>query len=190
MRYITVFCRQIPRTRNDRQTALRASGDRNRCLRLFHCNLIITYLQSNCNRHFLSGYVRIVNYRHSYFREPYHRFQHINLGFCRKKMSRFVAQTRLMIGGSEDGYLFAHFSRRNKHQTPGRHSYWCGILPAAINSGGDMIRLFYISRIIHWIPNFTLRVHIKTVDTHGRTTPYFSVQIDNGICPDFTYQRS
>ena len=53
MRYITVFCRQIPRTRNDRQTALRASGDRNRCLRLFHCNLIITYLQSNCNRLFL-----------------------------------------------------------------------------------------------------------------------------------------
>ena len=104
MRYITVFCRQIPRTRNDRQTALRASGDRNRCLRLFHCNLIITYLQSNCNRLFLFCYERIVNYRHSYFREPYHRFQHINLGFCRKKMSRFVAQTRLMIGGSEDGY--------------------------------------------------------------------------------------
>ena len=62
--------------------------------------------------------------------------------------------------------------------------------PAASNSGGDMIRLFYISRIIHWIPNFTLRVHIKTVDPHGRTTPYFTVQIDNGICPDFTYQRS
>lgn len=61
MRYITVFCRQIPRTRNDRQTALRASGDRNRCLRLFHCNLIITYLQSNCNRLFLFCYVRIVN---------------------------------------------------------------------------------------------------------------------------------
>ena len=77
MRYITVFCRQIPRTRNDRQTALRAYGDRNRCLRLFHCNLIITYLQSNCNRFFLFCYVRIVNYRHSYFCEPYHRFQHI-----------------------------------------------------------------------------------------------------------------
>ena len=104
MRYITVFCRQIPRTRNDRQTALRASGDRNRCLRLFFCNFIITYLQSKCNGSNLFYYVRIVNYRHSYFREPYHRFQHINFGFCRKKMSRFVVQTRLMIGGSEDGY--------------------------------------------------------------------------------------
>ena len=61
MRYITVFCRQIPRTRNDRQTALRASGDRNRCLRLFFCNFIITYLQSKCNGSNLFYYVRIVN---------------------------------------------------------------------------------------------------------------------------------
>ena len=45
---------------------LRAYGGRDRCLRLFHCNHIITYLQSNCNRLILFYCVRIVKYRHSY----------------------------------------------------------------------------------------------------------------------------
>ena len=51
--------------------------------------------------------------------------------------------------------------------------------PAASNSGGDMIRLFYISRIIHWIPNFTLRVHIKAVKEQCQNDQSDKAQYDS-----------